>query len=129
MQSTPLPSAAGCVLHEAGQEWDAIRVPRQTGLAAMAALGSRCGAVVEAPGKNILYFFVQRGTACDWDVENTKALSKGSSVTIPPTRRTEGPGPHWRMCPGDNGLLTNAAALRSALADAFGPRLGEERAG
>lgn len=127
MPSTQLPSAAGCTLQDAGQQWDAIRVPRQTGLAAMAILGSRCGAVVEDGGSRaILYFFVPRGTAGRWDLQNTKALGKGSSVTIPPARRTQGPGPHWRMCPGDDRLLTDADALHAALADAFGPRLGEE---
>lgn len=129
MPSTRLPSAAGCTLQDAGQEWDAIRVPRQTGLAAMAILGPRCGAVVEASVKNVLYFFVPCGTASRWDLENTKALGAGSSVTIPPPRRTEGPGPHWRMCPGDDRLITNADALRAALDDAFGSRVGEEQAG
>jgi len=129
MPSTQLRSAAGCTLQDAGQEWDAIRVPRQTGLAAMAILGPRCGAVVEASAKNVLYFFVPRGTASRWNLENTKALGEGSTITIPPPRRTEGPGPHWRMCPGDDRLITNADALHAALADAFGPRLGEEQAG
>ncbi|MGM9384183.1 hypothetical protein [Streptomyces antibioticus] len=129
MPSTRLPSAAGCVLHEAGQDWDAVRVPRQTGLAAIVVLGPGCGAVIEASGRNVLYFFVARGTADHWDVENTRALGKGSSVTIPPLRRREGPGPHWRTCPADNGLLTDATALRAALKDAFGPRLGEGQAG
>ncbi|MGW1271277.1 hypothetical protein [Streptomyces sp. NPDC002491] len=130
MPSTRLPSAAGCTLQDAGREWDAIRVPRQTGLAAMAILGPRCGAVVEdGGGRAVLYFFVARGTAIGWDLENTKALGAGSSVTIPPPRRTEGPGPHWRMCPGKDRLITNADALHAALADAFGPQVGEERAG
>ncbi|MBK3631622.1 hypothetical protein JHN52_01325 [Streptomyces sp. MBT97] len=130
MPSTQLPSAAGCVLQDAGTEWDVIRVPRQTGLAAMAILGPRCGAVVEAgDSRAVLYFFVPRGTANSWELDNTKALGLGSSVTIPPPRRTQGPGPHWRMCPGEDRLLTNADALHAALADAFGPRLGEEQAG
>ncbi|MDX5566899.1 hypothetical protein PYK79_31705 [Streptomyces sp. ID05-04B] len=127
MPSTRLPSAAGCILQDAGQEWDAIRVPRQAGLAAMAILGPRCGAVVE-DGGTVLYFFVPRGTASRWALENTKALGTGSSVTIPPARRTEGPGPHWRMCPGDDRLITNADALHAALADAFGPQASKEPA-
>ncbi|MFH0175586.1 hypothetical protein ACIA6D_07145 [Streptomyces cacaoi] len=130
MPSTQLPSAAGCVLQDAGLEWDAIRVPRQTGLAAVAVLGPQCGAVVESgDSRSVVYFFVPRGTASDWELENTKALGRGSSVTIPPPRRTQGPGPHWRMCPGPHRLITDANALHTALTDAFGPRLGEEQAG
>ncbi|MFF3350821.1 hypothetical protein [Streptomyces sp. NPDC002779] len=52
---------------------------------------------------------------------NTRALTAGASVTIPPPRRTDGPGPHWRMCPGDDRWLTDPDALRAALGDALGP--------
>lgn len=121
-----LPSAAGCSLHDAGEGWDAIRVPRSVGLAALAILGTRCGAVVE--DSTVLYFFAPVGTASAWEVENTRALGSGSAVTIPPARRTQGPGPHWRMCPGDGSWLTDPAALRAAIEDAFGPRVGAEHA-
>ncbi|MBP2056150.1 hypothetical protein J2Z21_009167 [Streptomyces griseochromogenes] len=49
MPRARLPSAAGATLHDAGSgyDWDAIRVPRSVGLAAMAILGTRCGAVTE----------------------------------------------------------------------------------
>ncbi|MFF4834123.1 hypothetical protein [Streptomyces sp. NPDC001315] len=129
MPTTRLPSAAGCALHDAGQDWDAIRVPRSVGLASMVILGTRCGAVVEDPVGMAVYFFTPVGTAREWDVQNTRPLGAGSSVTIPPVRRTEGPGPHWRMCPGEDGWLTDPAALAAAIGDAFGPPLGEERAG
>lgn len=69
------------------------------------------------------------GIADGWRVENTRALGEGSSVTIPPPRRTTGPGTHWRMCPGEDTWLTEPEALRAAIADAFGPRLSEEQAG
>ncbi|MGW0943659.1 hypothetical protein ACWD4O_14085 [Streptomyces sp. NPDC002623] len=96
----------------------------------MGILGPCCGAVVESgDSRSVLYFFVPRGTANGWELENAKVLSCGSSVAIPPPRRTQGPGPHWRMCPGEGRLLTDAEALRAALGDAFGPRLGEEQAG
>lgn len=131
MPSSRLPSAAGASLHDAGLDWDAIRVPRSVGVAAMVILSARCGAVVEDPlaPAGALYFFTPAGTAAKWTTENTRALGAGSSVTIPPERRTEGPGPHWRVCPGKDGWITDPAALAAAIADAFGPRVGEERAG
>lgn len=128
MTTTQLPSAAGCVLHDAGQDWDAIRVPRNVGLAAMAILGTRCGAVLD-DSRTSVYYFVPVGTATAWEADNTRPLGTGSTLTIPPARRTEGPGPHWRICPGDDGLLTEPSALAAALDDAFGPRLGEEPTG
>lgn len=124
MPSVRLPSAAGVTLHDAGQDWDAIRVPRSVGLAAMAILGARCGAVLE--DSTVVYFFAPVGTAASWDVENTRALGGGASVTIPPVRRTVGPGPHWRVCPGEDGWLTDPSALAAAIEDGFGPAIGEE---
>lgn len=115
--TTPLPDSLSM---------DAIRVPRQLGLAAMGILGTRAGAVVEDPGRASLYFFVPTGTATGWSVENTEAMPSGAATPIPPVRRTSGPGPYWRVCPGDDGWLTDPAALTAALADAFGPRLGSE---
>ncbi|MEU0671378.1 hypothetical protein ABZ330_00500 [Streptomyces sp. NPDC006172] len=125
MPTTPLPSAAGCTLHDAGQEWDAIRVPRSVGLAALGILGQRSGAVVEDSISSAVYFFTPVGTAARWDAENTRALGEGSTVTIPPARRTEGPGVHWRICPGDGRWLTDPQALQAAIADAFGTRVVE----
>jgi hypothetical protein len=116
MPTTRLPSAAGCTLHEAGRNWDAIRVPSSLGLAAMTILGSRCGAVVEDRGT--LYYFVPTGTAAQWQADNTRALGAGVTVTIPPARRTQGPGPHWRITPGEGRWVTDDQALAAALEDA-----------
>ncbi|MFI2431872.1 hypothetical protein [Streptomyces sp. NPDC018693] len=127
MHTTRLPTAAGCTLHTAGQDWDAVRVPRSVGLAAMEILGARCGAVVEDSLSSAVYFFTPVGTSAAWTAENTRALGAGSAVTIPPARRTEGPGVYWRMCPGENGWLTDPRALEAALGDAFGPRVGAQR--
>lgn len=109
-------------------EWDVVRVPRQLGLAAVTILGTRAGAVVEDPARTAVYFFLPLGAAATWDVENTCPLSGGETVPLPPDRRTDGPGPHWRICPGDDGWLTNPAALAAALADASSARVGEELA-
>lgn len=117
MPSTRLSTVAGCDLREAGQDWDAIRVPVPLGVAAMTILGVRCGAVLEDPLSRALYYFVPCGTAGAWAVPDTRALSVGTSITVPPPRRTEGPGPHWRVCPGDSRWITDPRALQAALED------------
>ncbi|MGW4300938.1 hypothetical protein ACWEHT_14365 [Streptomyces sp. NPDC004646] len=129
--TTRLPSASGTQLLEAGHDWDAIRVPRDVGLAALAILGSRCGAVLEDPlsTAGVLYFFMPVGSAETWNVENTRALSTNSSVAIPPIRRTAGPGPRWRICPDEDNWLTDPAALEAAIGDAFENLFSEEQAG
>lgn len=114
---TTLRTAAGCTLYDVGQDWDAIRVPRGLGLAAMAVLGSRCGAVLEYPHKAVVYYFVLCGTATGWQVYGTQAIGEGSTLTIPPARCTAAPGPYWRVCPGDSDWLTDAHALQAALED------------
>ncbi|MEU9556084.1 hypothetical protein [Streptomyces fumanus] len=111
MPTTPLPDTL---------TMDTIRVPRQLGLPAVRILGTRASAVVEDPVRASLYFFVPDGTAIGWSVENTEALPDGAATPIPPERRTSGPGPHWRVCPGEDGRLTDPAALTAALADAAG---------
>jgi hypothetical protein len=110
----------------AKDDWDAVRVPRQLGLAAMSILGTRAGAVVEDPMQAVVYFFVPVGTAAGWAAENTYPLPGGETVPLPPARRTDGPGPHWRVRPGEDRWITDPAALHAALEDAFGPRIGEE---
>ncbi|MFH9398962.1 hypothetical protein ACH4JS_04150 [Streptomyces sp. NPDC017638] len=89
-------------------EWDVVRAP-QLGFAAMAILRTRAGAVVEDPAAF------------------AHALPDGEAVTLPPTRCTEGPGPHWRICAGDDGWLTDPDALAVALADVRVTPVGEER--
>ncbi|MFH8220156.1 hypothetical protein ACH4C2_12815 [Streptomyces sp. NPDC018057] len=94
----------------------AIRVPLCQGLAALAILGARAGAVVEAPRWQAMFYFVPAST--EWDVPDTAVLPYGISVPIPPARRTGGAGPYWRVCPGDGNWITDPHALRAALADA-----------
>lgn len=116
MPTNPLSIAARFALNDAGQDWDAIRVPQPLGVAAMSILGGRCGAVLEDPHANVVYYFVPAGTAAQWEVEHTRAISDGGTVAIP-LHCTNGPGPHWRICPGDGGWFTDARALRAALED------------
>ncbi|WP_405524790.1 hypothetical protein OG426_17020 [Streptomyces canus] len=126
MPATRLPTAAGCSLHGAGQDWDVIRVPRQLGLAAMAILGPRCGAVLEHPHKPTVYYFVPVGTAAEWESDGTTAIGEGGTLAIPPTRCTPVVGPHWLVCPGDSDWLTDARALQAALEDCSASDTGTE---
>lgn len=113
-----LATAAGCTIQDAGRDWDAVRVPRSVGLATVAILGPRCGAVID-DGQMVLYFFIPAGVI--WSAPNTRSLGSGSSLTVPPARRTSGPGPYWRICPGDSDGLTDPEALRAAIEDVLGP--------
>ncbi|MFC9029815.1 hypothetical protein [Streptomyces arboris] len=104
-----------------GGEWDVIRVSRSLGLDALGVLGHRSGAVLEDPSSAALYFFVAEVTPGEWDVAGTRVLGHGDPIVIPPLRRTRGPGPHWRVCPGDGGWPTEGSVLRAALEGATGP--------
>ncbi|WP_405461755.1 hypothetical protein OG786_29685 [Streptomyces sp. NBC_00101] len=102
-------------------EWAAIRVPRSVGLDAIAILGSRSGAVLA--DQEALYWFISPAAVSDWDVPGTRPVGVAAHLVIPPVRRTQGPGPHWRVCPGTDAWATDAAALRAALEDATRPRM------
>ncbi|WP_405753503.1 hypothetical protein OHA19_43230 (plasmid) [Streptomyces sp. NBC_00012] len=116
-----------CRLEKAGRTWDAIRVPRSVGLSALAILGTRSGAVLEDPLSAALYWFIPVGDAAAWDVAGTRVLAEDAHLVIPPVRRTQGPGPHWRVCPADETWMTEAAALQAALEDAASPYRGAVR--
>ncbi|MEU2130153.1 hypothetical protein [Streptomyces sp. NPDC018352] len=116
-----------CRLEKVGRTWDAIRVPRSVGLSALAILGTRSGAVLEDPLSAALYWFIPAGDAAAWDVAGTRVLADDAHLVIPPVKRTQGPGPHWRVCPAGETWTTEAAALRAALEDAASPCRGAAR--
>jgi hypothetical protein len=74
------------------------------------------------------FFFVPMGTADSRVSENTRLVPGGKDIPIPPGRRTAGPGPHWRTPRAATGWHTDPAALRAAVEDAFGHRVGKELA-
>jgi hypothetical protein len=115
-----LSTALGRGIRPAGHDWDAIQVPRSVGLTALDILGARSGAVLDEPRDTVLLWFIAPGASAAWDVPNTRAISEGGDVVIPPHRRTQGPGPHWKICPGDDAWLTDVDALRAAIEDALG---------
>jgi hypothetical protein len=114
-RANPLKTVEGYQLQAAGHEWDAVRVPTSMGLPALAALGERSGAVIEDPREPVLYWFVHRGTASDWNVPETRPLGLDQYLVVPEPHRVRGPGPHWRIRPGDRPLCTDAASLRTVL--------------
>lgn len=129
MPSPRTRTISSCHIEEAGRDWDAVRVPRSIGLDALSILGGRSGAVLEDPSAATLYWFIPQGSSVGWDVPNTRALEQEDHIVIPPARRTKGPGPYWRICPGDGAWVTESAALRAALLDAFGLALTAEELG
>ncbi|MGC5394858.1 hypothetical protein ACPXCP_03800 [Streptomyces sp. DT20] len=126
MPSPRIRTASSCHGEEAGRTGDAVRVPRSIGLDALAILGSRSGAVLDDPLSASLYWFIPQGASVEWNVPNTRTLEQKAHLAIPPVRRTEGPGFYWRVCPGEGAWVTEPAALRAALLDAFGPALATE---
>jgi hypothetical protein len=118
---TGLHAADDCERHRAGVDWDAVRVPHVLALDTLDILGPRSGAVID--DGHVLYWFLPRGAANDWQVDGTHPLVRGGSLTVPPARRTQGPGPYWRICPGDSDWLTDPAALRAAIEDALARHL------
>lgn len=112
-------TAGDCQLQPAGYDWDAIRAPLAVGQGALAILGHRSGAALADPTGRYIYWFVRPGTAAAWALCDTTALGRGVSVIVPLDRKTAPPGPYWRVCPGDGGLLTEAGALMAALQDAL----------
>jgi hypothetical protein len=121
LRPAALPTVEGCRLHAAGFDWDAIRVPRGIGVHVLAILGSRSGAVIEDPREPALYWFVGKGSTAGWDVPDTRPLGVTQHLVVPPLHRVEGPGPHWRICPSDSGLITDMQALRNAIQAVIGP--------
>lgn len=117
-----VPTIADCVLEPAGHDWDAVRVPLTIGQRALDILGRRSGAVIDDPREQVLYWLIRTGSAAVWQLSDIRVLGLGAHVTIPPERRTQRPGPHWRICPGDGQLVTDAHALHAAISDALTPR-------
>lgn len=96
----------------------AIRVPRDVGLVVLELLGRRCGAVLDDPDDDALHWFLPTEAAETWEVAHTDVIEPESLPPLPSLERTQGPGPFWRMCPGES-CSTNPDALRAAIADAL----------
>ncbi|GGT54728.1 hypothetical protein GCM10010207_63350 [Streptomyces atratus] len=114
-------AASGCIIEGAGHDWDAVRVPRSVGFDAVTILGARSGAALHDPHEAVLYFLIAPGSASEWDVPGVRILGETDHLVIPPARRTQGPGPQWRVCPSSDAWITETAVLKAALEDATSP--------
>lgn len=123
-QTTPpaVPTVADCTIQPAGHTWDAVRTPLALGQRTLDILGRRSGAVIEDPIGRVLYWLIPTGSAAAWQLSDIRVLGAGAHLAVPPPRRTQRPGPHWRICPGDGQLVTDAHALHAAISDALAPR-------
>lgn len=115
MNSTWIPLGPRPVALAAGHHWDAVRVPRTTGLRVLTALGDTSGPVIEDPRTARLYWLVPAGTAETWDVSLALALGRTSYVTVPPLGQNRGPGIHWLVPPAGRLQRTDPEVLRAAL--------------
>ncbi|MEU3402140.1 hypothetical protein [Streptomyces filamentosus] len=100
-----------------GAKRDAVRVPRSVGLVAPNTLGARSGVVIK--DETALYRLLPAGSA--QGCRSARVLPAGTTLDVPASRCTAGPGPHGRICPGEDRLFTPADALRAAAVDASGP--------
>lgn len=105
----------------AGVEWDAIRIPRRLGVAALNRLPVPHGPVITDPDDRVVYILVPRGTAHRWDAALTQAYGIATYVAVPPEGRDAPPGPYWLVAPADWVPLTDPGHLRSAIEAVTGP--------
>ncbi|MFF2852500.1 hypothetical protein ACFVT5_40320 [Streptomyces sp. NPDC058001] len=124
-----MPAGRTVSLRPAGKWWDAVRVPRATGLEALGRLGGDTGAVIDDPDGGILYWLVPPGQAAQWrmpDGARIVVLGDAAHVAVPGPQRTS--GPHWRVPPTRGCALTDPVRLHNALAQAAA-HVADESAG
>lgn len=105
----------------AGVEWDAVRVPRYLGLAALDQFPSSPGPVIVDPQSRTLYFFVPKGSTDSWSLPQITPLRESQFLVVPPETRISPPGPYWLVepGPGDHRMpMANPDELYSVLARA-----------
>ncbi|WP_335979623.1 DUF6415 family natural product biosynthesis protein [Streptomyces sp. CA2R106] len=99
-----------------GQAWDAVKVPGHIGESVLARLGEETGAVIEDPRGHVWYWLVLPGAPDNWIECGAECLGMAAYVVVPPADRTEGLGVRWRVPLSSEHYLTEASALRKALA-------------
>lgn len=109
-------SKARIVLLPLGRAWDAVKVPRRQGLAAVE-MGIE-GPVIYDPAGQSVFFLVAPGTYVTWQLEGTSCLGDACWLSTPVPEVTHPPGPHWLQPPDGSGQLVEAGTLRAALAAA-----------
>ncbi|MFF5205041.1 hypothetical protein [Streptosporangium sp. NPDC000396] len=82
-----------------GLEWDAIRVPRYIGLAALTRLPTIDFPVIVDPVERTVYFLVPVGEADDWEMPDARILIVTRHLLIPPIQQDMPPGRYWLAMP------------------------------
>lgn len=106
----------GTCLVPTGVDWDAVRVPRHIGLAALQRMPRLLGSVVVDPAARAMYFFTPVNAACEWQLPDVHVLGVRQYLVVPPVHRCRPPGPYWLVTPSVPPQLTEPEVLRKAVA-------------
>ncbi|TDC15435.1 hypothetical protein E1265_26720 [Streptomyces sp. 8K308] len=115
------PLSAGTRTVPTGRWFDAVQVPSLTSAYVLGRLDGRSGPVVEVQEHGVVRWFVGPRMAAGWPrLPGVRVLGHGHYVAIPPAEwcasPTEGGPPIRWLVPPRGSCLTNADALREALA-------------
>lgn len=122
------PPTDSAALVPAGVAWDAVKVPAAVGRDVLSRLGDRGGAVIEDRYMSgcVMFWLVAPGAANHWPHRQIEVYGPATSLIVPPTHKTEGPGLRWLVPLTTTRYLTDAALLYDALSGAVdtprGPR-------
>ena len=100
------------------RRYDAVRVGRFTGLAALEKLEFP-GPVIVDPVERALYFFIPHGTARKWSLPGVR-VEAADRMSMPPSDRVAPPGRYWLTSPLNWGAAAAEDllwALRAVLQD------------
>src|SRR4051794_21991633 len=105
----------GTIWHvEAGTHFDAVRVGRTPGVAALALLGGDSGAVICDPWSRIHYFLAEPPRPLGWNVRGTPGWGSAPYVVVPPLNSDE-TSLHWAVRPSPDRPFTPTDELHKAL--------------
>ncbi|MGW2566930.1 hypothetical protein [Streptomyces sp. NPDC001537] len=105
----------GTIWHvEAGTHFDAVRVSRTLGIAALALLGDESGSVICDPWSRIQYFLAEPSSTSGWNLRGTTACGAATYVVVPPLNSSE-LNLHWAVRPTPDRPFTPTDQLRKAL--------------
>ncbi|MEV8635387.1 hypothetical protein AB0395_27390 [Streptosporangium sp. NPDC051023] len=105
-------SATNSPPNPTGHRWDAIRVPRYIGLAALTHLPAGDFPVLVDPVERAVYFLVPAGETDDWEMPDGRILVVTRHLLVPPIQRNMPPGRYWLAKPQ---RITRLKLLRKAL--------------
>jgi hypothetical protein len=116
----------GTIWHvEAGTHFDAVRVGRTLGVAALARLEGESGAVICDPWSRMHYFLAEPSSTSAWNVRGTTACGPATYVVVPPLNTRE-PNLHWAVRPTPDRPFTPTDRLCRALTAAVDAQHGNQ---